>query len=58
MGKSIAYIEVSDRVVCIFCGNRIEDGTVREIDRWIVEDDGDVVCPDCQIHEDRAVRYG
>ncbi len=51
MPDRIDSMDMAKRAVCIHCGRCIEDGTVKQIDRWIVEDDGDLICPECQTHE-------
>lgn len=55
MAKSMQTMHTSERAGCVQCGVFIEDGTVNEIDQWIIMDDGVLICPTCQL-EARA--YG
>ena len=34
----------------------VEDGTVKDIDRWIVEEGGGLICPNCQNEPQRPLR--
>ena len=50
MTTRTASKKASKRTGCFVCGRCVEDGTVKEVDQWIVEG-GDLICPNCQIHE-------
>ncbi len=56
MADSEDSTEVSQRADCIRCGGRVEDGTVKDIDRWIVEEGGGLICPDCQNQPSKPLR--
>jgi len=52
-------MEMAERMFCVRCGRRHEDeSSVESMDEWLVDDEGNLICPDCQTHEDRMTDMG
>ncbi len=49
MAKTIDSVHMSEQAGCVQCGEFFGDAAVKEIDQWIVEDDGVLICPGCKL---------